>query len=781
MIPSEPLRVLAQLAMLGRGSSDAREANSGKEAMRQLSVWSQKLRTIDHRRSARQRERPRHRRALVAMLLVAILFACGAPGIMAARLAMVGLDGVRRLQQMQALLTHDGLNTLTNADDLNTLHTQITAARADFAELDRALALGQPIIGISSTLADDARLVRVALHLLNAGDDVLGIAQTVVVPLLSNPFAAQPTATGASTPMPTGTKAPTASSPTAAPAPMPLLNLATFAQVQGSIQRARGEIDAAASLSATIAPGHLPQALGSKISALLARLPAYAQLADAAMPLLNAAPELLGLSAPTNYLILALDRSELRTGGGFIGNFGMLPMSGGRIGKLTLQDTYLLDADFFTKTHQQVPAIYPWWPYRNGSQVYGWGLRDSALAPDFPTDAAAALGIVHGVGHAPHFDGTAPITGVIAITSVAMAQVIAIGGGSLTIPQYPKEVVTPQNLEATIHCFQLGACRNEKPILQPGEAASNDRKRFTAYLGQALLDRVRHFTQPQLKDLFGKVAQDIAAKDIQIAFANTSAEGALIQLHAAAAVPPAVSETFFVTDTNVGGNKANTYVTQHEEDIVTLLPDGGALHHLLIRTTYQRQGPLYEGSTGQIQYWDYRRVYFPQAARFLGITGYLGGPGHGANLDTTSDTAGRAMIGATTVIGDGSAFGQCRAPDSHTPSWLCAPQVRDTFVSWYTPHAWTRDAHGLHYSLLVQRQAGSNVTLTVRLDPTHHDDRAEAASLLAGATRNFDVSSFTSPTGFLAQTDAAWAALAKQSVTLFDGSLAQDEALSWNG
>ena len=616
-----------------------------------------------------------------------------------------------------------------------------------------AAAIGQPIIGLSTTLGAGTQLVQVALHLTNAGMVLLNSADPALTALLANPLGGANQAG---------------------------MTPAQFAPLHAALVQANGEIAQAARLSAGIDLAQLNGLLGSKASTLLAKLPQIALIVDQVTRLTNDAPALLGLGAPTNYLILAMDRSELRTGGGFIGNFGVLPVSGGHIGKLTLEDSYLLDADFYKKTHQQAPAQYPWWPYRNGSAIYGWGLRDSALSADFPTNAAAALSVVQQVGKSPHFEGAAPIDGVVAITSVVMAQVIAIGGGTLTIPEFPTHAVTPQNLEETIHCFQLGACRNEKPFLQSGDTTTTDRKRFTAYLGQALIDRVRHFSATQIKSLVQQIWQDIAAKDIQIFLVPPAAEAVLVEMQSAATIPPHPGDTFLVTDTNIGGNKANSYVTLQETDVVTLLPAGGALHHLLIRTTYQRQGPLYEGSTGQVEYWAYRRVYFPANARSVNISGYLGGPLRTVDLDLTSDLPDRGMVGATIAIGDGTAYNQCKAPDPHSPAWNCAPQVRDTFVTWYTPNAWTTTSHGQRYALLVQRQPGSVATLTVQIDATHLQDQAGAAALISAANQNYDRPSATAPTGFLAATNANWESLVAHTTTIFNGPLSQDEALTWS-
>src|SRR5579884_3296169 len=69
-----------------------------------------------------------------------------------------------------------------------------------------------------------------------------------------------------------------------------------------------------------------------------------------ALQILTVAPSILGIGQPARYLVLFMDRSELRPGGGFQGNFGILTMDGGRpstSAPLTLQDVYQLDQRYY--------------------------------------------------------------------------------------------------------------------------------------------------------------------------------------------------------------------------------------------------------------------------------------------------------------------------------------------------------------------------------------------------------------------------------------------------
>ncbi len=112
-----------------------------------------------------------------------------------------------------------------------------------------------------------------------------------------------------------------------------------------------------------------------------------------------------------------------------------------------------------------------------------------------------------------------------------------------------------------------------------------------------LLDRVKHLDKSKLKDLFNIVAQAIKHKDLQVYLTDPRAELLLQQLGLASEVNRGSGDSVFVNDANIGGNKANMYVTQHQTDVVTLLPNGGAIHHLQIATTFDKKGYIYNGTT----------------------------------------------------------------------------------------------------------------------------------------------------------------------------------------
>lgn len=457
------------------------------------------------------------------------------------------------------------------------------------------------------------------------------------------------------------------------------------------------------------------------------------------LQILAVAPSLLGIGQPTRYLVLLMDRTELRPGGGFQGNFGILTMQGGKpsaTAPLVLQDTYQVDQRYYQNPQNsdasacpasagrsvagpQPPSLYWWWPIRCFSDQLGWGVRDADLSPDFPTNARTAMQIVAASGWLPQ--GTS-LQGVIAVTPTLIQEVLNVTG-PLDMSTY-HVTVTAQNLEQEIHEFQLGAQGAGLP----------DRKAFTHALGAALLARLQHLSAPQLLHLAQVARTAMQDKDLQVYSTDARAEQLLSQQGLASAIATS-GDGFFVTDTNDGGNKANAYVTETQTDVVTLLPNGDALHRLRIAVTYDKQGPVYEGTTGFADYSDVQRTYLPGNATNVGYSQQEAIFSNGTCADlltpetdctsghvldgsaplTNSDVPGRAMVMEPFIVPCGSEISLLQyeaAPDYAQCTTAPQPHTQTVYITWSTPHAYSVDAGGSgDYTELIQKQPGTTLAL----------------------------------------------------------------------
>lgn len=687
--------------------------------------------------------------AMLAFLLLGFMLTCCAPLAPLIRLGLDVSDLARRAEDLRAL-SAGGVTSLVNANNIAQAQRDIASIESDLYEINGAVAVvGAPLAAVNPTTRNYQLLVRIGYDLTGAANESLQIAQTLVTPLEGGALSTD------------------SSTPGIQPADI------QQARVLLSDAYLRG-LDAIAAYK-QLDPQTLPSQLkpGSKYGAYLAQLPLAVKVFAEMKDLIDAAPALLGVGQPAYYLAIALDRTELRPGGGFQGNYGLLELDGGKQSKthpFGLTNTYFLDQVYTQKAapnpepstcgHQvALPTnLYWWWPYRCIKQ-FGWGLRDADLSPDFPTNARLAMQIVEAGGGTPN---GAPIQGVIAFTP-GLIQKILETTGDLPMPGYTDKhgpvTVTPQNLEYEIHYQQLSVQTN------------GDRKQFTHDLSKALLDRLKSLHGSGLKIIFKIAAESIQSKDLQVYLADPRAELVLRQLDLASTVATGQNDGFFVVDTNDGGNKANLFVTEQQTDYVTLLPNGGAFHRLAISVTYDKKGGIFNPGSNFYDYSDIQSTYMPGDATIVGWSGFNpsifqpGGcgsgyasvitdcsPDHGVFTTTTaSNVAGRTMVmGALMVMCGSVPQGDFNAYDSNLEASDCTtspqPHTQTIFISWYTPNAYTvgADGHGT-YTELVEKQAGddsAHLTVYVRRGSLQGaqiiSDLETFKSLTAHATKIFD-------------------------------------------
>ncbi len=391
--------------------------------------------------------------------------------------------------------------------------------------------------------------------------------------------------------------------------------------------------------------------------------------------LIAALPALLGVGTPAHYLIEVLDSTELRPGGGFIGNFGIASIAGGKLTDSHITDVYLFDWPFSaTGKIIPYPPAYNW--FKQHLSKNSWSFRDSNLEADFPTSAQM------GELNYQREGGNVPLQGVIAITPALIQHLLTITG-PLYIPEY-HETVTAQNLIDRIHYHQLGAGRvgNDVPA---SDGHSSVRKRFTELLSELFMARVHQLPSSTLATFAQVMLNALRSRDMQVYFNASAAEQVLQRLHLAATIDAPAGDSLFVVSANISPNKANDLITNTLNDQVTIDTNGNATHHTTIRYVWATQGDVY----GSLVYRDYMRIYLPPNSIVSTQSGWL--------PDGTSTAYGRKVIaGSFTFV-------------YHQSFTL-------TLV-WTVPHAATKNAQGWHYPYEIQHQAGTLWTVNLTVNP----------------------------------------------------------------
>jgi hypothetical protein len=387
-------------------------------------------------------------------------------------------------------------------------------------------------------------------------------------------------------------------------------------------------------------------------------------------------PTLLGIGAPANYFIEVLDSTELRPGGGFIGNYGTMTLSGGLLTDAYITDTDLLDHPFASSgLGIPFPSQYSWFDIARGN----WGVRDSNLDADFPTVAQAAEANYVREG------GDVQLQGVVAITPAFMQNVLAITG-PIVVPEY-HETVNAQNLIDLIHYHQLGAGMEGSDNVPSPDGHSSLRKHFIAVLAEQVLGRVSKVAPSHAALFLQLLANAIQTKDLQIYFNDHVVEAQLHHAHLDASIQIVPGDDLLVVDANIGANKANGFINSTLTDDITIDATGNVSHHAVLRYDWAKPGRVY----GPSLYRDYVRVYVPRGSILQTQDGW--------QQQGTSDAFGHEVWAGFFTLHYG--------------------ETRTITLDWRVPHAATYDTQGWHYQEMIQKQAGTlwNVREQVQLPP----------------------------------------------------------------
>jgi len=241
-------------------------------------------------------------------------------------------------------------------------------------------------------------------------------------------------------------------------------------------------------------------ALDDEIDELVTRAENERDEVDTAVAATEAAPWLLGADGQRRYFLAVTNPAENRGGGGFVGNWGILTATDGkvelprfgRIADLYRDEPYDID-------------VNPEW---NARYVEGWGVDEFPQnvmgSPHFPDNAEAVRQIAEQAG-------VGPIDGVLALDPFAMAAFLALTG-PLEVEGWDVPLTAENTAEILLHEQYLDAD-------DPGRVELLERTT------RALFDRLTTQALPQPATIADALGPAVEAGHLQMtAFGGTSTE-----------------------------------------------------------------------------------------------------------------------------------------------------------------------------------------------------------------------------------------------------------------
>ncbi len=473
-----------------------------------------------------------------------------------------------------------------------------------------------------------------------------------------------------------------------------LLASAANAIVQNpeAFSRAAEKVDTALAYRAKIDAATLSPRLARQVNRLDAGLP----LLKLGLELAPAVPDLLGTDSPKTYMLLAENNDEMRATGGFISAVGLLTLDGGKMGELTIEDSYTVDD--FSREYPPAPA-----PMKRIMSAYLWVFRDGNWSPDFPTAVQDLLRLYH-------ISRDTQIDGVIAVDQIALQMVVA-ALEPVQVPGFDEPAIG----ENVIELIRKGWSPNDPNFKGWDADWYKNRKNFMGDLVSALRSRVEDdptgVNWVQLADALVAVMDE---RHGQIWLANPQSQAVFHRRGWDGAVQSPPGDFLLSVESNVGFNKMSAAVETKLNYRVNLSNLAGISATLTMTQTnlaasnascnpQPRYGKDYWDMMDRC-YWNYWRVYVPPGSVLMNATphGVSGkymflGEDFPAQMDDLTDVAGKAGWGTLLLV-----------PRGETVSTTVRYRLPPAVVS--------RADDGWRYRLTIQKQAGTQaIPVRVRI------------------------------------------------------------------
>lgn len=296
-------------------------------------------------------------------------------------------------------------------------------------------------------------------------------------------------------------------------------------------------------------------------------------------------PTIFGMEGPKTYLVLFQNNMELRPGGGFIGSYGILKLSMGKITEFSIHDIY--DADGQLKGHVEPPfGVRRYLPSEH------WYMRDSNFNVDFAQSAKEASKFLEvEMGVSPD--------GVIGV-DVSFVKNVLTAIGPVYVADY-KETVTGANL------YELTQAHAEKDFF-PGSTQKKDflRSLYKAMQSKIFAGNVSYFA------LIQAISTSISEKHVLFAFNNNLQDIFTVNGWSSSLWDERKENQEYLNDflgineANLGVNKVNYFIKRQVSQKVTIDPNGKISEELNI--SYKNASTSWPGG----DYKNYLRIILPK-------------------------------------------------------------------------------------------------------------------------------------------------------------------------
>jgi hypothetical protein len=317
--------------------------------------------------------------------------------------------------------------------------------------------------------------------------------------------------------------------------------------------------------------------------------------AESALDTIDFVIRLAGFNGPRSVLLLYLNNTEIRPGGGFLGTYGLATFEHGKLASFRTDDIYALDREVVGTQEIDPPE-----PFRRHGITTYWYLRDANWSPDFSVSSKSVLDFYereNGQGN----------PGLVVGITLSLAEDLLSFVGPVTVDgQYFDDETIADALE-----FEVEVGYVERGIPRP------QRKDIIAPLSREVYDRLLLLPISRWGDVL-RVLDRARQERHVMAFGSEEQDQKMFERYQLAGRVPDVEkgrDTLMVVDANLGALKTDPVV---ERSIAyTMTPSGDDFRGVL-QLKYRNTGTFTWKTT---RYRTYTRAYLPPGTKVLRVLG----------------------------------------------------------------------------------------------------------------------------------------------------------------
>lgn len=304
----------------------------------------------------------------------------------------------------------------------------------------------------------------------------------------------------------------------------------------------------------------------------------------------------LGFEKPQTFLILFLNNTEIRPGGGFIGAYAVVSMNDGLPKILKVEGTEILD----NSANKEILPTPPK-PIAEYLGVKKWGFRDSNWSPDFIESSKKSLELYkleNGVA-------ADEITAVIGITPTFIEEILALSG-PITVGgiKYDAKNFT-EKLEYEV---EYGYAKKGADFAERKKALSDLTGAFVAKMPLEILKNWSEY--------FSLIERMFVEKQLVFYSIDSEKENILKTKGWAGEIKNTSGDYLLWVDANMGALKTDASLKRELSYTLTHEKSGKIL--ATVKMKYEHKG-MFDWRTSR--YLDYARIFVPVGSEFVKVEG----------------------------------------------------------------------------------------------------------------------------------------------------------------